>query len=177
MNKLKLSLVFILFLAVFASGQQPEFQKERLFFDFLIGDWTIQKAENAAEKWNGDGKDSFKFSKSLDGKVIISEWHFNRGTPAKPNFSDALYYMGFDNASQSWTFYYLSPLSSQFFQGKYENDNWYFYKTFTINGKTFIQRQNWRPIDGGLVQRTIENSENEGKTWVRTYQGTLKKIK
>ena len=174
MKKLKSSICFIFLLSSIVFSQQPDFQKERQFFDFLIGKWTIKSAETATGKWESDGKEKFKFSKALDCKVLVSEWYFNRGIPAKPNFTNALYYMGFDNASQSWTFYYLSPMSAQFYQGKFESDNWYFYKTFNLNGKTVIERQNWLLIDNGLVQRTIENSEDEGKTWSKIYRAILK---
>jgi hypothetical protein len=159
-----LTILCIFWLSSITFGQQPDFQKERRFFDFLIGEWKIQNIENSDEKRTG-GEDTFKFAKALDGNAITSEWYFNRGTQAKPNFTKALYFMGFDNSSQSWTFYYISPQSSQFYQGKFENDNWSFYRNYSVNGKTILQRQNWRITGDGLLQRTIENSEDNGKTW------------
>lgn len=161
---LKLSILFVLLFSSFAFGQQSDFQKERRFFDFLIGEWKLQNAETSDGKWTG-GDDTFKFAKALDGNAITSEWYFNRGTPSKPNFTKALYYMGFDNTSQSWTFYYISPQSSQFYQGKFEDGNWNFYRAFVLNGKKILQRQNWQMTGEGLLQRTIENSEDDGKTW------------
>ncbi len=161
---LKPLILFVILSGSAVFGQSPDFKQERRFFDFLIGEWKLQKAENSTEKWTG-GEDTLKFSKALDGNAITSEWYFNRGTPSKPNFTKALYFMGFDNSSQSWTFYYISPQSSQFYQGKFENGHWNFYKSFNINGKPLLQRQNWQMTAEGLLQRTIENSEDEGKTW------------
>jgi hypothetical protein len=123
------------------------------------------------DRWQG----CIKISKALDGNAIASEWFFNRGTPSKPNYANAIYYMGFDNSSQSWTFYYVSPQSAQFYKGRYEDGNWYFYKTFTVEGKSMQERQNWLSPGKNLLKRTIESSEDDGKTWKVIYQVMLKK--
>jgi hypothetical protein len=152
-----------------------EIEKERKFFDFLIGEWRMEKLVAQGETGIG-GDDVFKFRKTLDGNGIFSEWYFNRGTTTKPNFIEGEYTSAFDNNSKTWSFYYISPFVSQFYQGLKENGNWWFYKDYNLNGDKFTQRQAWEKIDENTILRIIENSRDGGKTWQRGYAATLKRV-
>lgn len=150
--------------------------EERMFFDYIIGEWKMEKLISQGETGIG-GDDIFKFRKTLNDNGIFSEWYFNRGTKSKPNFINGEYYSAFDNNSRTWSFYYISPFVSQFYQGVKENGNWWFYKEYDLNGDKFIQRQAWEKIDADTLVRIIENSRDGGKTWRRGYEATLKRVK
>lgn len=155
-------------------NEKQNLEKERTFFDFLIGDWKLEKLQTPSETSFG-GRDLYKFKKSLDGDAIESEWFFNRGTKSKPNFTNGLYFSAFDNLTKIWSFYYISPTAAQYYEGKKENGNWYFYKKFNINGEEFLQRQNWKKLDQQRISREIENSKDGGRTWETVYVTILKK--
>jgi hypothetical protein len=162
-----------------ASAQSPpqapseEVRIEKRFFDFLIGEWTIERAETpTGVEIRGD--DHYKFTKALDGNAILSEWHFNRGTKAKPDYAHAMYVTAFDTSSKAWSFYYVSEKSAQWWEGRKENSQWVFYKDFTPNGEKLLQRQMWRLKDQTTLVRVIENSKDGGKSW-ETYQFIMKR--
>jgi hypothetical protein len=66
---------------VAAIQQTPD---ERTFFDFLICDWTIEKAERPAGTELG-GDDVYKFQRAFEGGGILGDWYFNRGTKQNLN--------------------------------------------------------------------------------------------
>lgn len=147
---------------------------ERDYFDFLIGEWKIIQKKSTEGITTG-GKDTYTFRKGLDSNAIISEWYFNRGTKSNPNYTQGLYYSAYDNLTDAWSFYYISAVSSQYYQGKKEDGQWYFYREFTIEGNTFLQRQSWLSQNDSTLIRTIENSTDNGKSWEEVYIVTLKK--
>jgi hypothetical protein len=146
---------------------------EKRFFDFLIGEWTIERAETpGGVEIRGD--DVYKFSRVLDGNAILADWHFNRGTKAKPDYAHAMYITAFDTSSMAWTFYYVSEKSAQFWEGRKESSQWVFYKDFTSAGENLLQRQSWKLKDASTLVRVIENSKDGGKSW-ETYRFILKR--
>jgi hypothetical protein len=155
----------------------PDVVRDRNYFDFLVGVWKLDSLITPHESKAG-GKDIYTFTKEIDNKVITSNWYFNRGTPVKPDYAKGLYYMGYDSlATQNWNFYYLSSKSAQFYQGVFENNKWYFYISFDINGRQWIQRQHWNKRKDGKVERWIENSYDKGQTWTKDYIAILSKDK
>jgi len=82
---------------------------------------------------------------------------------------------GFDNSSQTWSFYYVSERSAQWYEGKEENGQWFFYKKFVINGEEVLQRQSWTLKDNSTLVRKIENSKDGGKQWVLGVAYTLRR--
>lgn len=151
-------------------------KKERGHFDFLIGEWKIVEKKTTQGTTKG-GNDTYTFRKGLDGNAILSEWYFNRGTKADPNYTEGLYYSAYDNLTDAWSFYYISTASAQYYQGEKEDGQWYFYREFTIEGNTFLQRQSWTMQDDSTLIRTIENSSDDGKTWEKVVETTLGKRK
>jgi hypothetical protein len=147
---------------------------ERRAFDFLIGTWTLVTHETAQGVDQG-GDDVFTFRPVLDGDAILSEWYFNRGTKARPDYTHAHYLSAFDPASGAWSFYYVSPRAAQYYEGRKEDGQWYFYKEHLVDGKPLLQRQSWRSEGPSTLIRRIENSTDGGRTWVTGSLATLKR--
>ena len=171
---------FVMFLgAERMAAQTPQIsnediQRERRVFDFLIGDWVIEKSETPKGTEVG-GDDEYKFERILDGSGIMANWHFNRGTKAKPDYTNAIYVSAFDNSTKVWSFYYVSERSAQWYEGRKENGEWFFYKKLLVNGQDLLQRQEWKLKDQSTLLRTIENSSDGGKTWIMGVVYTLKR--
>ena len=138
---------------------------ERRAFDFLIGRWEVQSLQDTGGTRASRGE-IYEFEKSLAGALISSRWHFDRGTPERPDFVDAVYYQAFDNSARIWTFFYVSPQSAQYWPGHQQDGRWYFSKTFTQGGTTTLQRQWWEPVGSDTLRRHIENSVDGGRTWI-----------
>jgi hypothetical protein len=136
----------------------------RRVFDFLIGSWRVTSYQDTAGVRASEGE-TYTFEKNLNGVLISGRWHFNRGSPEKPDFTDAVYYSGYDNRSRIWNFYYVSPQSAQYWPGELKDGRWYFINTFRLEGRTLVQRQWWEPVDQVTVRRHIENSWDDGATW------------
>jgi len=151
-----------------------EVREQRAFFDFLVGEWTIEKSQTPTGTTAG-GNDRYKFRKALDSGGIFADWYFNRGSKEKPDYTNAIYISGFDNSAKTWTFYYVSEKSAQLYEGRNENGQWLFYRKFTVNGEELLQRQSWMAKDGSTLLRKIENSKDAGKTWVLGALITLKR--
>ena len=145
----------------------------RKAFDFLLGSWRVATYEDSTGVRESTGE-TYVFEKALNGVMIASRWHFNRGSPEKPEFTDAVYYSGYDNRTRIWNFYYVSPQSAQFWPGELVEGRWYFKNRFVIDGKPLLQRQWWEPVDATTIRRHIENSWDNGTTW-RPFIITLKR--
>lgn len=150
------------------------FWEERTFFDFLIGNWVFESKETPEASWN-EGDDTFTFRKILDGAGIFAEWYFNRGTGTDPAYTHGIYVSAFDEMTGTWSFYYLSHRNAMYYRGRKENGQWYFYKTFTVDGEEMLQRQSWTPVDSSGLLRKIENSWDGGATWGDVYLTRLKR--
>ena len=136
----------------------------RKAFDFLVGSWRVATYQDSTGVRASVGE-TYTFEKGLDGVLISSRWHFNRGSPEKPDFADAVYYSAYDNTSRIWNFYYVSPRSAQFWPGELKDGRWYFLNRFTVEGKPLIQRQWWEPVDNSTIRRHIDNSWDNGQSW------------
>lgn len=139
----------------------------RKAFDFLIGTWTVASMTDSAGTTTPGQGETYRFEKQLGGVLLVGDWHFNRGTAAKPDIVDARYYSAFDNTRRMWTFYYVSPQSAQYWPGQLDRGRWYFFNEFTIEGRVTLQRQSWERVDERTVHRVIENSTDRGGTWKR----------
>ncbi len=139
----------------------------RKSFDFLIGSWTVESMTDSGGKTTRGEGEIYRFEKQLSGNLLVGYWHFNRGTTAKPDYVDAVYYSAFDNTRRMWTFYYVSPQSAQYWPGQLEKGRWYFFNEFTIEGRVTLQRQSWVRVDERTTNRVIENSTDRGGTWKR----------
>jgi hypothetical protein len=148
--------------------------RARQAFDFLIGTWRVATYEDSTGVRESTGE-TYTFERDLAGVLISSRWHFNRGTPEKPDFTDAVYYSAYDPTSRAWTFYYVSSRSAQFWPGELREGRWYFLKRFVVEGRNLLQRQWWEPVDAATVRRHIENSWDDGAIWAQ-FVITLKRL-
>lgn len=166
-------LILCIWMAYAVHANAQSIAEEKRYFDFLIGEWKMESKIQWGK--SGTGEDTFQFERDLDGHAIISKWNFNRGTSDKPDIVSARYFSGFDTFKNIWTFYYVSNLSAQYWEGKKENGQWNFYKTFLDDGKPRLQRQTWLP-DGkdGLI-RIISNSIDNGQTWSEDFRGVFRR--
>ena len=163
--------VFLFIICVCATGfcfgqQEPDSltERDRKFFDFLIGSWKISSRQMDSTTTYG-GEDIYTFNKIFAG-AINSNWHFNRGTKEKPNIVDAHCYIAYNNLTRNWSFYYISDLSAQYYDGRKENGNWFFYRSFNFgNGNKFLQRQYWKLVNQKTLERHTENSHDNGENW------------
>lgn len=157
----------VLVLSLVLSRASPSLSAQsdpRTAFRFLLGKWNVVSHEDSTGRRPSQGE-TYAFDSIVAGGGIGGHWHFNRGTPAKPDFVDAVYYSGFDGRSGRWSFYYISPQSAQAWPGELNNGQWYFRQTFDDRGTPFEQRQWWEAVGDTLVRRHIENSRDGGKSW------------
>jgi hypothetical protein len=136
----------------------------RKAFDFLIGSWRVATYEDSLGVRASTGE-TYSFEKTLNGIMIAGQWHFNRGSPEKPDFTDAVYYSAYDNISRKWNFHYVSPRSAQYWPGEFKDGRWYFTNRFAVDGKPLLQRQWWEPVNATTLRRHIDNSWDDGRTW------------
>jgi hypothetical protein len=144
-----------------ASPVQPD---PRGAFRFLLGTWKVISHEDSTGTRPSQGE-TYSFDSIVAGGGIGGRWHFNRGTPDKLDFVDAVYYSGFDGRSSRWSFYYISPQSAQAWPGEFRDGHWYFRQTFEDRETSFEQRQWWEAVGDTLVRRHIENSRDGGRSW------------
>ena len=138
--------------------------RARTAFDFLVGTWRVVSRTDASGSTAASGE-TYAFTKSLNGVMIVGNWRFNRGTIERPDVVDAVYYSGYDNTSRAWSFYYISPQSAQYWPGTEADGRWYFTRQFTLRDTTFLQRQWWERVDASTIDRHIDNSPDGGRTW------------
>ena len=170
--KSAIALLLCLCQMAIAHAQPSPHAAEKSYFDFLLGKWSMQD-RRVDGKWQ-PGTDTLRFEKQLDGNAIVSHWRFDRGTPAKPDVTEALYISAYDTRGKVWTFYYVSPQSAQYYEGRFESGNWFFHHAFTVDNRSFLQRQSWRMEDGLLV-RSLENSYDNGQSWAEIYAARFKR--
>lgn len=147
-----------------AAAQVPDSATSRHAFDFLLGSWQVTSriTADSVEKSAGE---TYRFERALGGVVIEGDWRFNRGTRDKPDWADAVYYSAYNPRDSTWSFYYVSPRSAQYWPGKYSDGRWYFTQRFTLEGTPMLQRQWWEPVNDSTIHRHIDNTPDEGKTW------------
>jgi hypothetical protein len=146
------------------AAQAADTAAARRAFDFLLGSWRVTSRISGDSVTESSGE-TYTFKRALDGIVIDGFWRFNRRTPEKPDWTDAVYYSAFDPQSWTWTFYYVSPRSAQYWPGHYKDGRWYFTQEFVLDGKPMLQRQWWEPVNDSTVHRHIDNTPDGGKTW------------
>ena len=147
-------------------------------FRYLIGEWNVithRRGDGSAEPASGE---TLRFTPAPAGVGLVSYWRMNRGSVTHPEMTDAVYILGYDRPSARWSFYFLSDRSAQFYDGKYDDNIWHFYREYlTPAGVRMLQRQSWRRISATKVRRMIEDSPDSGATWVFVYEGVLDRAK
>jgi hypothetical protein len=173
-----MAVVLALTAATLAHAQivQPDsaMLRARHAFDFLIGRWQVAFSQIDSTRTTSTGE-TYTFERLLTDGTLGGPWHFNRGTADKPDFVNALYYSAYNNATRSWSFYYISPQSGQAWAGFEQGGRWYFMREFTANGVTSSERQWWESVTADTVRRHIETSTDRGTTWKPVITITLRR--
>ena len=162
--------------ALCALAQSPADVDERRAFDFLVGTWVLEQRIDVVKGTSEASGDRYTFTQPIPGGAISATWRFNRGTEAKPDITEALYVSGYHNPSKSWSFYYVSERSAQYWKGRKTGSTWYFYfdEPFEYEGRTAEQRQ-WWERSGDRIKRHFENSYDNGQTWVLVITAVLRR--
>ena len=127
------------------------------FFDFLIGKW--QKTESAGKK---------EIKKILGGCAIREEWRLE-------GFNATLL-RNFDRSTNKWYLTFTAHnLVPQVWEGRFENGNWYFYRDWQLNGKPRRSRTFWKKTSDKSFDRTVEQLNDDGKTWRLHVSSSYKK--
>ena len=168
--------MLMLFLLTVMTAQTPA---DRDAFAFLVGSWERERRLDVVKGTSETGSDRYEFRQPIPGGAIQAVWRFNRGTTEKPDWTEALYVSGYHNPSKSWSFYYVSERSAQYWAGRRSGDRWYFYfdEPFDYQGRTAVQRQWWERLDDQRIQRHFENSYDAGKTWQLVMTAQMIKVK
>ena len=118
-------------------------------FDFLLGEWRV--ADNAAA--------TMRIEKVLSGCALREVWQEGRG--------EAWLLRSFDAARQKWFLLFLmnDRLSYQSWEGRWEANQWRFYREWTLEGQPVVSRTYWNPLPGGNFEKLVEQSRDGGKTW------------
>lgn len=118
-------------------------------FDFLVGEWRA--AENAAA--------TMRIEKILRGCAVREIWQEGRG--------EAWLLRSFDAVRQKWFLLFLmnDRLSSQSWEGRWEANQWRFYREWMLEGQTILSRTYWNPLPSGGFEKLVEQSRDGGKTW------------
>jgi len=170
----------VLFVAVLGGSVAASAQEnEREAFAFLAGTWELEERIDHDRRTRERGSDRYEFEQPIAGGALAGRWRFNRGSEAKPDWARALYVSGYHDASRSWSFYYVSERSAQYWLGRKSGGTWYFYfdEAFEYQGKKTIQRQWWERVSPDQVKRHFEHSYDNGKTWQLVLTAVLRRVR
>lgn len=153
--RLKPSLLFLALLWVVTSVQAQERNApacdtaEAKAFDFLVGEWRA--ADNAAA--------TMRIEKGLRGCALREVWQDARG--------EGWLLRSFDAARQKWFLLFLMDdrLSYQSWEGRWEANQWRFYREWMLEGQSILSRTYWNPLPSGGFEKLVEQSRDGGKTW------------
>ena len=149
-------LILSLLLAVSVSAQPPANpcdHAEVKAFDFQIGVWQSE-----------DGKQIHEIRKTLDGCAIQEIWKTDGA-------ETAFGFKSFDNGNhhktgeKKWFYSWFAKGFHQLWEGRKENGQWRFYREWWLNGEAILSRTYWTPLEGGALERIVEQSRDGGKTW------------
>lgn len=153
--KLKMGLLLLVLLASVA----PLLAQERTAsacdiaeakaFDFLVGDWRAADTATA----------TMHIEKVLRGCALREVWQDERG--------EAWLLRSFDTARQKWFLLFLMDdrLSYQSWEGRWEANQWRFYREWVLDGQAIVSRTYWNPLPSGGFEKLVEQSRDGGKTW------------
>jgi hypothetical protein len=117
-------------------------------FDFHIGTWKSR-----------DGKETHLVEKFLDGCAIRETWTREDGQFAAGVKS-------YDKTRALWLYSWVGKdFYHQLWVGRRENGEWRFYREWTSEGQAVLSRTWWSRLADGSIDRVVEQSRDQGKTW------------
>lgn len=151
---LNLTLTICLFSQKTTPPANPCEADEAKAFDFQIGAWQAK-----------DGKEVHEIRKVLGGCGIEEVWK-NDGVTESAIALKSLD-AGRHNATgeQKWFYSWAAPGFHQLWEGRKENGQWRFYRNWFNQGQPIISRTYWNQLPDGSLDRIVEQSRDNGKTW------------
>jgi hypothetical protein len=133
-------------------------------FDFLIGNWRVTEKQITGADTTLHGTSTYKIYKSHDGATIKDDWIYRS---ADTVMFRASMLRSYDAANKKWMLYYAdSKFNSQVWEGRFENNEWWFYRERMRDGKKVIVKIKWVAPAKNRIQQYIYRSFDEGGTWV-----------
>jgi hypothetical protein len=152
---------FTLFLVLSSAGQTARPEKA---FDFLIGKWKVTEKVISGNDTSYHGSSVYTIYKSHDSTTIKDDWIYK---DADTVMFKASMLRSYDAANKSWMLYYADDkYNSQVWEGRFENNEWWFYRERMRDGEKVIIKIKWVPANKSLAQQYIYRSFDEGTTWV-----------
>ncbi|MGK2864928.1 MAG: hypothetical protein ACSLE0_23550 [Chitinophagaceae bacterium] len=133
------------------------------YFDFWEGDWYEIKENNKV-----DSNSYFKVKRSVHPASFIEEWQLGNG-------SKSIALRAWDKTNSKWGFVWISDNGLyQVWDTRKINGQWYFCKSFNVNGDVYLSRQGFIQQPDGTVLRISEKSYDE-KNWELRFKQILRK--
>lgn len=133
-------------------------------FDFLLGKWKITEKRISGFDTTYHGTSVYTIYKSNDSTTIKDDWVYKDADTVVYKSSMLRSY---DAANKRWMLYYSdNAYRSQIWEGRVENNEWWFYRERTQDGKRIIIKIKWVSINKKLIQQYIYRSFDEGISWV-----------
>src|SRR6185437_8223288 len=130
---------------------------EALYYNFWVGNW------HKVRKDDHDTKVQFRVSKSINPAAFYEDWDMQIDSVTTIH---AVALRAWDKTNSKWMYTWVSDNGLyQVWEGKKVGENWYLFKEFTINGVTYLSRQEWIPDRENKLIRISERSDDQGKTW------------
>lgn len=133
-------------------------------FDFLIGKWKVTEKRISSTDTTYHGTSLYSIYKSHDGTTLKDDWVYKDGDTVVYKSSMLRNY---DASNKRWMLYYSdNAYRSQIWEGRFENNKWWFYRERIQDGKRVIIKINWVSVNRKLAKQYIYRSFDEGKSWV-----------
>jgi tetratricopeptide (TPR) repeat protein len=126
-------------------------------FDFWVGEWDVFNTQ-------GQKAGTSVIQQVAEGCGILENWTDRFGATGKSlNFYDA--------TSQKWNQYWIGAMGGATrYAGRYSDGAMHFEAEPTIsNGVTMLQRLTFFNVDTNTVRQFAEQSTDNGKTWIVSY--------
>ncbi len=130
-------------------------------FDFWIGEWDVESSGTKSES---------SIQKLLEGCVILENW-YGGGRQAGPGTTGKSMNI-YTPSTKKWKQVWVSDTGTvSEFEGELRNGAMHYARTFQQASATVLARMTFTPQANGTVRQLIEQSTDEGKTWVTQFDG------
>lgn len=163
-KKIKTGTMLLVFFVLSFTGVYSQNSSSQNAFDFLIGKWKVTEKAITGTDTTYHGTSVYTIYKSHDGTTIKDDWVYK---DADTIMFKATMLRSYDATNKRWMLYYAdNNYNSQVWEGRQENNEWWFYRERMRDGKKIVIKIKWVAIHKKLVQQYIYRSFDEGKTWV-----------
>jgi|CXWL01.1.fsa_nt_gi predicted HNH restriction endonuclease len=154
-----LSCSLFIYASIWGQASTPE-----KAFDFLLGKWKVTEKRISGSDTTYHGTSVYTIYKSHDGTTIKDDWVYKNADTVVYKSSILRNY---DAANKRWMLYYSdNAYRSQIWEGRFENNEWWFYRERMQDGKRIIIKIKWVSVNSKMARQSIYRSFDEGKSWV-----------